>query len=780
MTKPAPHALSPAIPSSDLGSETPAFQSLSQLNELFSNKAYAQTAQTGQSLLDTEEIRTRPELAIRVTRVVGAAQLALGNYRDALQTLRPAHALASQRNDFPSLVSIDNNIAWIYLKMDNLDGASEYGDQALAALRAERKKDARVLSMCALISSKKKDFKQSNALFAESINYALDTGDLALAANAWYLQGRGYAAASRDAEAQAALTESFHLRKLHHLPDLEVSMRDLAEVLADRGDLRTSTVLLDEAVVAMGNPKSTADTWGFLLDRGRLRMMKGDLNGALPDLRNALALARRLDVIPTDDDRITFESGLAELYSLFIDCGNRLYLRNGNAQLKAEVFEAAEENRAASLRAVVPQPHGWRTQLPPEHAEILAQLQAAERDFLENPDQTRKLQVRRLRISLDQIESRTKPADPSTSISALQTAKNALDSDTAILAFHLGPDTSWLWLLTRESFDVYPLPPKALLANDSKRFRAAIQNGIAVQSLGDSLGTKLLSALPADAHRKHKWIAALDQELFDLPIEALRWNDRYLVEDHAILMTPGIRLLNPVGSAPAWHGRLVAMGDAIYNRADPRFTPSRDAFHWNIFAAGPPDLWHFPRLIGSGKEAHSAVASWGNGAAFTGQDVNKKTFLRISAEHPTILHLATHVIRASVADRSGLIVLGLNFQGKPDFLDMHDILQQPMSAQLIVMSGCASGDGTPRAATGLMGLTRAWLGSGVSDVLATRWPSLDDNGPFFESFYRNLRNNPDQGAAGALQQANLEMLRSHSFRANPEYWANYCLLEKYN
>jgi CHAT domain-containing protein len=77
-----------------------------------------------------------------------------------------------------------------------------------------------------------------------------------------------------------------------------------------------------------------------------------------------------------------------------------------------------------------------------------------------------------------------------------------------------------------------------------------------------------------------------------------------------------------------------------------------------------------------------------------------------------------------------------------------------------------------------MGLTRAWLGAGVGEVLATRWPALDESGPFFDRFYRNLKAQRSRGAAEALRATQLEMLRAGGFRSKPEYWASYFLVGK--
>jgi CHAT domain-containing protein len=75
-----------------------------------------------------------------------------------------------------------------------------------------------------------------------------------------------------------------------------------------------------------------------------------------------------------------------------------------------------------------------------------------------------------------------------------------------------------------------------------------------------------------------------------------------------------------------------------------------------------------------------------------------------------------------------------------------------------------------------MGLTRAWIAAGAGAVLATRWPTVDDDGAFFESFYRNLRQQKPMNPAAALRNASIEMLKSGTWRANPSFWAGYFLI----
>lgn len=722
-----------------------------------------------------------PELEMRLARYRGAAELGQNRYTEALKSLLSAREMASRAKDISELWAIDGNLAWVYVEMNNLTAAADFAEQSVVSMRQAGEWHPEPLVTRAFITGRLGEFSRAEPLFSEAIDASLEAGNVNLASAAWHLLGDAYLESlpgtaeplrsNRLSRAEAAETEAFRLRKLNGSADVDQSYRELARILAEKKDFKTASVLMDEAVASMGNPKSTAPIWFFFAARGQLRAMKGDLSGAVSDLRAALELAQRLQIVPTDDDRVTFESGLADLYSLFIDVGNRLYLQNHDRSLRAEVFEAAAVNRAASLAALVPQPNGWRTRLPEEHSTVVKQLADAERKQLIAPDREIDETVRDLRAKLHEIESKAGADEGTGSMTALEVATRALDDHSALLAFHVSDRGSWLWTVTKEEFRVASLPPKDDLARSSERLTQAIRDGDPNwQALSAEIGGKLFGTVSKEVQGKSRWILALDRELYSLPLAAVTWNNRVLIEDHALMVAPGLRLLQPAGAANFPDGPLLGIGDAIYNGADRRL---ERALPFAPLGHGD-DRWHLARLSGSGREVRSARDSWGAGTVLTGADATKDNLIGGVRAAPTILHLATHVVAAP--DRSGVIVLGLDASGEPELLNMREIILQSLGRPLVVMSGCASGDARTLPATGLMGLTRAWIGAGAEEVLATRWPALDDSGPFFSDFYGYLRQHHQDGAAEALRFAQLRLLHSSGFRSNPAYWSSYFLV----
>jgi len=79
-----------------------------------------------------------------------------------------------------------------------------------------------------------------------------------------------------------------------------------------------------------------------------------------------------------------------------------------------------------------------------------------------------------------------------------------------------------------------------------------------------------------------------------------------------------------------------------------------------------------------------------------------------------------------------------------------------------------------------MGLSRAWLLAGARAVVGSRWPVQDDAGDLFRSFYAHLAVSKHEYRAlgSALQSAQLQMLRSDSWRSDPKYWGAFYLMTK--
>ena len=744
-----------------------------------------------------------PQVAARFLNNLGACRFALHQYQDALQTFLKARRLAEAAGDQATAGALDFNISSLYSQLGQIDAAVEAENRAMARLSGEERvrQLPKLLIHEAALRAAQNRMPEALALYQQGIAAAGRAGDQEMCAFGWNDLGFVRLKRKELPQAEQALLEAYRTRKLNHFRGLDNSYCNLGMLRLEQGDLSSAAVLLQAAVAGSKQPGGVAPDWLLYFSRGRLRLAQKRLEDALADLRIAARLARdwRRAAPPDDATRISAENSIQEVHAALVQAGNELYFQTRRPALAEETFEAAEANRAASLRVLAADPRDWRRSLPPEYWETLQKLEAAELALLRSqtpsfePSPTGRISM--LRAALIEWESRAGSHEGVEMPDLLARTRRHLGPDAALFSFHLASPDSYLWAVSSDRLALYRLPPAAEIAGLADRFRKAVreESGDA-QALGYRLFGMLFGQIDAAFQTKPRWLLTLDSRLFELPFAALPLEAAphapvFLVSRHSLETIPGAEML--ASAPPREHsaGPFVGVADAVYNRADPRWTsgakPSAGSgftSFWNFFAAraastASGDL-HLPRLAGSALEVKSCAAAWGGPQTpvlLEGVAASRRRLQAALNSHPAVLHLATHVLHSSHDNHSGLIVLSLTGAGQQELLSPAEIAAWNLDGALVSLSGCGSGSADALPATGLMGLTRAWLGAGAQAVVATRWPGPDDAGALFQSFYRYLREAPQAGPATALQRAQMDMLRSQTWRSSPRYWAAYFL-----
>jgi CHAT domain-containing protein len=579
-------------------------------------------------------------------------------------------------------------------------------------------------------------------------------------------------------EAGQAIREGLRLREAQSPKDLGFSWGWMGELQRLRGNLAEAARYTDLAL------KSGMKISEYLLrhQRGEIRMASGDRAGALADFRAAVDLAThwRLEVLPVRSSLTAANEELERrVFSSFIEAAAGEALRTGNQRWAREAFEAVELNRAASLRESRVLAPAWHWRVPPEYWETRARLEKQP-----GPDESR-----RLRLELAEMEAKAglgfsaKNSEIFHDQTSLIHFQQGLGSSEVLLSFHLGDMESYLWAVTRDSFELQKIAGKSVIETRVLALSDAVRAGRpeAVQ-LSETLYKELFGQLGREAAAKPSWILSLEGALFEAPFAALVTERKggkvnYLVSKHSVQTIPGALLLSKRPDAGT--GWFLGVGDPVYNAADPRWGVKQSPVHFRslfqeLTAGAGPSLAmgaQFSRLVGSAEELKTSAASWGGRSAvlLQGTDARKSVFLRQLEGAPSVIHLATHVVLSHDAHAS--IAFGLGPQGQTEFLTTTDVASLRVPGAFVAMTGCDTGSGgDARPGTGLLGLTTAWQMAGASAVLATSWPVRDSSGEILASFYKYLQHVP---AAEALRLSQLEMLDSGSWRAAPSYWATY-------
>lgn len=108
------------------------------------------------------------------------------------------------------------------------------------------------------------------------------------------------------------------------------------------------------------------------------------------------------------------------------------------------------------------------------------------------------------------------------------------------------------------------------------------------------------------------------------------------------------------------------------------------------------------------------------------------------------------------------------------YLSLYDLYHLKLPAELITLSGCATGLNVVAAGDELLGLVRGLLHAGAQSLLLTLWEVHDrSTAEFMRAFYANLQESSDKPAA--LQGAMQSLRKAYP---HPYYWAPFFLVGK--
>jgi len=133
-----------------------------------------------------------------------------------------------------------------------------------------------------------------------------------------------------------------------------------------------------------------------------------------------------------------------------------------------------------------------------------------------------------------------------------------------------------------------------------------------------------------------------------------------------------------------------------------------------------------------------------------------------------IVHIATHGYFRQDNPMFSSIRLG------DSYLSLYDLYHFKLPAELVVLSGCATGRNTVTPGDELMGLVRGLLQAGAQSLMLSLWDVHDaSTRDFMIAFYSRLVQGMSKPLA--LQAAMAELRESHP---HPYYWAPFALIGK--
>lgn len=290
-------------------------------------------------------------------------------------------------------------------------------------------------------------------------------------------------------------------------------------------------------------------------------------------------------------------------------------------------------------------------------------------------------------------------------------------------------------------------------ASQMQTFLRQLSSSERVTPLSEQIYDWLIRPLKVDLEsaQPSTLVFVLDGVLRNIPMSALRDREtgRYLIEEYAVALTPGLQLLSSQSSGSGQFGVLLG----------------------GLSESPSPDFSDLPGVV---NELGQISAEVDNQRILLNDQFQDEAIRAAIQEIPfPVVHLATHGEFSSRLEDTFILTWDnrITIDQLSRLLQASDISRQ-RPIELLVLSACETAEGDDRAALGLAGVA---VRAGARSTIASLWPLNDAAAPvLMVQFYQNLANG-NATKAEALRQAQLALLANPQFN-QPYFWSAVVLV----
>jgi CHAT domain-containing protein len=576
-----------------------------------------------------------------------------------------------------------------------------------------------------------------------------------------------------------------------------------------------------------------------LFNIARVERDRGNLAEAQRQIEESTRIAESLrSNVSSQDLRASYFATVLQAYELYVDVLMQRHKANPGAGFAAQAFAISERARARSFLESLHESQtnireGVDTSLLEKERTLEEALNAkAERQMQllagKNKLEAEKVgvEINSLTVEYAEVRDQIKATSPRYAALILpqpldltKTQQQVLDNESILLAYAIGGERSYVWVVTRTAASAYELPGRAEIETSAQRLyglftdfqmipgesvdqhiarQAKASEAISVESA--RLSKLILGPLAGQLGKKRLLIIA-DGALQYIPFQALTDPDdstKFLVVDHEIVNEPSASalalLIADAGGRKAAPDSVAVLADPVFEVDDPRvsraageatpISPATLEVRKALRDIGiSSDGAQVPRLFASSDEADAIMETlpWGTGLKAVGFAASRSRVLGGEMTRYRIIHFATHgLINNEHPDLSGIVLSLFDEQGRAQdgFLRLHDIYNLRLPADLVVLSACSTGLGKDVKGEGLVGLTRGFMYAGASGVVASLWKVDDEaTAELMTHFYKAMFLKGLSPAA-ALRDSQLAMSGQKRWQA-PYFWAGFVIQGQY-
>jgi len=362
-------------------------------------------------------------------------------------------------------------------------------------------------------------------------------------------------------------------------------------------------------------------------------------------------------------------------------------------------------------------------------------------------------------------------------IRASDPAYASLQYPTAFLLYCVDNDQGLGLLLTKKKLNIFSIPDREKLQKLTTNHLLEVTDRnnhtfYAAQKLHSFLIPSYIS------DNIENLIIIPDDVLLRIPFETLinPKSKKWLIQDFTISYSPSVSSLREIILRRKMNGYkttkdILAVGDPQFNlgesKEDNGQSPIQSFFSTANINFSP--LKYSPLEV---KKINNIFKK--KSEVYTQAQAKEENIKSLNLSNYKIIHFATHsVIDDKVPARSAIILSLDDDPNEDGFLQMREIYNLHLKADLVTLSACETGLGEFIRGEGIEGINRAFFYAGASAVLMSLW-AVNDQATYqlMERFYYHLKNSLP--LAKALRKAKLELINSDVL-THPYYWAGFII-----
>lgn len=331
-------------------------------------------------------------------------------------------------------------------------------------------------------------------------------------------------------------------------------------------------------------------------------------------------------------------------------------------------------------------------------------------------------------------------------------------SRCVLLSYWLGPQRSFLWVVGPHSVDLYELPSEKKIAPLIEAYRSFIE-GLrdpldSEFPAGRQLSEMLLGPVRDRLSDGVHVLVIPDRALNALNFETLPDPDngsRYLIDRVTVSVAPSLDL---VAAAPA--------------------SAKKPAPSILLIGNPEPAVEEYPRLPNAGREMAliEKTVEGSRSVVLEGAQARPAAYREASPSGFTWIHFAAHASANRESPLESALILSRDGSGYT--LSAREVMNVPLTAELVTLSACRSAGAKTYSGEGLVGLSWAFLRAGAHSVVAGLWDVTDlSTANLMSDFYSGLAKGI--APADALRAAKLNLIRSNGAYRKPFYWGPFQL-----